>query len=472
MSYLLSLLSLDNWRLKSWQKSSYLYRLVGLLAPLNTGLLLQWSEAIGALLIGTVLIFTPFSFISTDLIVVFLAAIAVYWGMTTLADNKKIAATPIHFLVLLYWFISVLAVALSPVKMSAAVGLAKLTLYLFFFVLAARVMRSSRLTSWVTGIYLLISLLMGAYGVQQQRVGVEPLATWNDPTSVLAQDTRVYSFLGNPNLLAGYLLGAIALSIAAFFVWQRWLPKALAVTILLVNLSCLYFTQCRGAWIGCLALMAVFVVMARYWWDSYLPYWAKKYLLPLAFGAAAAIAIVAFLFVEPLRLRISSIFSGRQDSSNNYRINVWNAVKKMIADYPFLGIGPGNSAFNKMYPLYMDSKYPALSAYSIYLETIVETGFIGFICFLWLLATAISQGIQNFFRYRETQDRRGWWLMAALAGIVGLLVHGFVDTVWYRPEINTIWWLLMAIVASNYQPLTEQKSTPDDTQVDRVVYSE
>jgi putative inorganic carbon (hco3(-)) transporter len=464
MSHILSLLSLEDWKLESWQKSSLLYRLVGLLSAFNTGLLLQWSEAIGALLVSTVLIFTPF--VSTTLAGLLLGTVAAYWMLITIADNKKIAATPIHFILLLYWFIAVIATALSPVKMAALSGLIKLTLYFFFFILAARVLRSSRLTSWVTGIYLLVSLVIGAYGVQQQRVGVEPLATWNDPTSVMAQDTRVYSYLGNPNLLAGYLLGSIALSMAAIFVWQRWLPKILAATILLVDLACLYFTQCRGAWIGCLALLAVFAILLFQWSNKHLPYWAQKNGLKLLFGGASVLLVLAFLFVEPLRLRIMSIFAGRGDSSNNYRINVWEAVRDMIADRPLIGIGPGNEAFNKRYPLFMDSKYPALSAYSIYLETIVETGFIGFGCLLWLLTTTVSQGIQRFSQLCEVEDKRGFWLMAGLAGMAGILVHGFVDTVWYRPEISTVWWLLVAIVASNYQPLkSSEKSISDEDRV-------
>jgi putative inorganic carbon (hco3(-)) transporter len=466
MFYFLSKLSLADWQIQSWQKSSYLYRLVGLLAPWHSSSwLLQWSEGIGALLISTVLIFTPF--VSTSLAGLLLIAVAGYWGMTTLADNKKIAATPIHFLVALYWFIAVLAVAFSPVKKAAFDGLIKLTLYSLFFVLAARILRSSRFTNWITTTFLLVSLVISAYGVRQQFIGVEPLATWNDPTSVLAQETRVYSYLGNPNLLAGYLLAAIALSIAAVFIWQRWLPKILALTMVAVNLSCLYFTGCRGAWIGCLALIAVFLVLSRYWWESYLPRWAQMYLLQLVFGGIGAALLIAIFFVEPLQIRIFSIFAGREDSSNNYRINVWEAVQKMIADRPFLGIGPGNEAFNKRYPLYMKDKYSALSAYSIYLETMVETGFIGFTCFLWLLTTTFTQGVKQFFRLRDLENKQGFWLMAALAGMVGLLVHGFVDTVWYRPEINTLWWLLVAIVASHYQPLNMTESRADDIQIDR-----
>ena len=143
-----------------------------------------------------------------------------------------------------------------------------------------------------------------------------------------------------------------------------------------------------------------------------------------------------------------SIFAGREDSSNNFRINVWEAVFKIIADYPLTGIGPGNEAFNAVYPRYMDPLYPALSAYSIFLEHIVELGYIGFSCFLWLIVVTINHGITQVNRLRKSRGIQGLWVIGAIAAVVGLVVHGMVDTVWYRPPINTLWWFMLAIIAS------------------------
>ncbi|HEY9805841.1 MAG TPA: hypothetical protein V6D04_04690, partial [Candidatus Obscuribacterales bacterium] len=156
-----------------------------------------------------------------------------------------------------------------------------------------------------------------------------------------------------------------------------------------------------------------------------------------------------------------SIFAGRGDSSNNFRINVWAGVIRLIQDHPdnrwlpnyILGVGPGNTVFNKIYPIYMVSpRYSALSAYSIPLEIMVETGVIGLSCFTWLLLTTFTQGWLQLQRLRSIASRDSFWLMGAIASLVGMLVHGLVDTVWYRPQINTLWWLMIAIIASYYVP--------------------
>jgi putative inorganic carbon (HCO3(-)) transporter len=250
--------------------------------------------------------------------------------------------------------------------------------------------------------------------------------------------------------LASYLLPAITLSIAAVFVWRGRLPKALAALMVMINCACLYFTDSRGGWIGMVALSATFLLLLYYWFKDYLsPFWGK-WLLPLVFGSLAGLLFVALLFVEPLRLRVLSIFAGREDSSNNFRMNVWAAVMDMIRDRPLIGIGPGNEAFNKIYPLYMRPRYTALSAYSIILDTAVETGLIGLSCLLWLIVVTVNQGVRQIHRLRVNSDSQGFWLMGAIAAMAGILAHGCFDTVFHRPEVNTLWWLMVAIIASHY----------------------
>lgn len=438
-----------NLQLSQWQDGSYLYRLVGVFRAWRKGSwLLQFSEAIGALLISLVLGLSPF--VSTSLIGILLLACGGYWGILTLSEKQNLGLTPIHLLVLLFWGISTVAVGFSPLKLDAFSGWVIFTLYLLFFALAARVLQSPRILNWVITFLLLVALVVSGYGVRQQFFGVEQLATWNDPTSPLAEDTRVYSYLGNPNLLAGYLLVAVALSLAAVFVWRGWVCKGLALTMVIVNSACLYFTDSRGGWIGMLVLIMTFLLLLRFWFNDYLPPFWQIWLLPLIFGSLAGLLFLGILLVEPLRLRVFSIFAGREDSSNNFRMNVWLAALDMIRDRPLIGIGPGHEVFNQIYPLYMRPNYTALSAYSIFLETAVETGLIGLFSFFGLIIVTFSEGIRVLGSFRARGNTQGFWLIAAVAAMAGMLAHGFVDTVWYRPQIHTLWWLMMALVASQY----------------------
>jgi putative inorganic carbon (HCO3(-)) transporter len=175
----------------------------------------------------------------------------------------------------------------------------------------------------------------------------------------------------------------------------------------------------------------------------------------------AGLLVVAVLGVDAIRIRLLSIFSWRGDSSNNFRINVWYAVLQMIRDHPFFGIGPGHDAFNQMYPRYMESRFSALSAYSIFLENTVEMGLIGLSVFIWLLVNIFGQGIQTIKTFRMQQKIDGLWLAGAIAAMTGLLVQGCFDTVWYRPQVSTLWWLMVGIIAA-YYPHIRQNSNPDN----------
>jgi putative inorganic carbon (HCO3(-)) transporter len=463
-------LTLANLPLSQWQNGSYLLNLAigSLRSWRQSSWLMQWAEPLGFVLLALTFGLGPF--VNNALVGVLMAAGAGFWVLLTVSDDRSIALTPIHLLVLLYWGISTVAAAMSPVKAAAFTGWTKLTLYLLFFALMARILRSARWRSWLIAVFLNVSLIVSFYGVRQWIDKVPPLATWNDPTSIQANVTRVYSFLGNPNLLGSYLLPAIALSAAALFVWKGWATRALAVTMLATNCACLRYTDSRGAWIGFVALLVVFLVLLWYWFSPLMPRFWRTWALPLGLGGLVGALILGVALVEPLRDRVASMFVGRGDSSNNFRISVWTAVIDMIRDRPILGIGPGNTAFNKVYPLYMKPRFTALSAYSVLLEIAVETGIIGLTCFLWLLTATVNQGLLQIKRLRDAQfssynlteesptvnSNQGFWLIGAIATLAGMMAHGLVDTVWYRPEVNMLWWLMVAIIASFYKSSQQQ----------------
>ena len=456
--------TLSSLPLKQYVTTSYLHRfVVGLLSSWRqTSILLRWGDAIAVALLSLVYILAPF--VSNGLVGLLLVACVGFWLLLTLADepapSNATGVTPIHLLVFLYWGIATVATSLSPVKKAAFAGWTKLTLYLLLFALCARLLKSSRIRAWLIAVYLHISLIVSVNGLRQAYFGAKALATWVDPESPLSKTTRVYSYLGNPNLLAGYLLPAVILSFIAIFAWRSWFTKALALTMFIVNGACLVLTYSRGGWIGLVVSFLVLLVLLLYWWSIDMPPFWRTWSLPILLGSLAILFLLAVLFVEPVRERVLSIFAGRGDSSNNFRINVWMAVIEMIKDRPVIGIGPGNSAFNKVYPLYQRPNFTALSAYSVFLEIAVETGLIGFVCFLWLLIVTFNSGLVQLRRLRLQRNIQGLWLIAGIAALAGMLGHGVVDTVWYRPQINTLWWFMVGLVASYWKSLPSPQINP------------
>ncbi len=378
------------------------------------------------------------------------AAVAIAWLMLWLSDRRNEADqsvpiwTAIHLPLISYWAIALVATLLSPVRVAAIDGMVKLTIYMLAFVSMNRMMRLGWRSVFV-GTYLVTALVVCAYALQQWYLGAPELATWTDVTSETAGTTRVYSFLGNPNLLAGYLIPVLPLGAIAAIHWRSWGMKILAAIAAILGAFCITQTQSRGGLLGLAAEGFVLVLLLVYWWGKRLPTW----ILPVTFGGTAGVIALGTILIPTLRKRVGSIF-GTEDSSNAFRVNVWQAVLNMIKAKPILGIGPGNKAFNLVYPLYQRSGYSALGTYSVPLEITVETGIIGVICYSWLIFTIFRQAWIALNRLRSDRNASGLWIIAAVSTIVGMMVHGLVDTVWYRPQVQLLWWLAIAIISSFY----------------------
>ncbi len=430
------------------------FRLISPLQSWREGSRLLSAKFLGGLL---VVLLASLPFLENAQTGVIGAAVAIAWLMMWLSDRRDGEDqtvpiwTPIHLPLISYWAIALLATLISPVRVAAMDGMVKLTIYMLAFVSLSRLMRLGWRNIFIAA-YLISALVASAYGVQQSFLGAPELATWTDPTSEIAGTTRVYSFLGNPNLFAGYLIPALPLGAIAAIYWQSWGMKAIAAITAILGAFCITQSQSRGGLMGLAAESFAIVLLLVYWWGRRLPKWT----LPTVFGSTAGAIALGTILIPTLRKRVGSIF-GTEDSSNAFRVNVWMSVLNMIKAKPILGIGPGNKAFNLIYPQYQRSGYSALGTYSVPLEITVETGIVGVICYSWLIFTIFRQGWIALNRLRSDRDPNGLWIIAAIATLTGMMVHGLVDTVWYRPQVQLLWWLAIALISSFYIAPTVNK---------------
>ena len=372
-----------------------------------------------------------------------IAATGLLWLLWSLINPaERIGA--ISRWVLLYLAIALVSTGFSPVPIAAATGLLKLASYLGVFALM-RTLLERQIIWWDRLLAALLGggLLSSVLALRQLYASTEELAGWADPNSLSAGTIRIYGPLGNPNLLAGYLLPLVPLACIAVLRWRRLSYRLLAaVTALLAGIAIL-FTYSRGGWLGLLAGLALagmlLLLRGTAHWP---PLWRR--LLPLGSLLIGSIVLaLAITQLEPIRTRALSLLAGRGDSSNNFRINVWLAALDMVQDRPWLGIGPGNAAFNSVYPLYQQPKFNALSAYSVPLEILVETGVPGLLACLGLLLGSLQRGLR-------IHGQQGLIAIGSLAAIGGLLTQGITDTIFFRPEVQLIGWFALASLGSSW----------------------
>ena len=342
--------------------------------------------------------------------------------------------------------LAVLATGFSPVPVAAFKGLLKLVSYLGVYALMRQLLAAAPLW-WdrITAALLAGELLTSVIGIRQLYGGPGALARWSDNNSVAEGTVRIYSTLDNPNLLGGYLLPILPLALVALMRWQgRW-PRIFALLSLVLGVVALVLTYSRGAWMGMVAGLGVLVLLLIWRAIRHWPLFWRRTLPLVVLVGGAAVLVVLVTQVEPLRVRVMSMVAGREDSSNNFRINVWMAVLQMIQDRPWIGIGPGNSAFNLIYPLYQQPKFNALSSYSIPLEWLVEAGIPGLLAGVGLFLTGVRTGLAQW----RSQGPLVLPSLAAVAVFVALAIQGLTDTIFFRPEVQLTAFFSLATLAAS-----------------------
>jgi len=366
------------------------------------------------------------------------------WLLWSLCTPPEKISGPSTWL-LIFLGVALLATGFSPVPIAAAKGLLKLLSYLGVYALLLKLLRQQP-AQWDRLLAALLSggLFSSVLALRQLYASTAELATWADPNSISAGTIRIYGPLGNPNLLAGFLVPLLPLAAIAMLRWKGVGSRLFAATTLVLATGSTLLTYSRGGWLGMVAALGVLLLLLLIRSTRHWPLLWRR-VLPLAVLACGALLlVVAAVKLEPIRIRITSLLAGRGDSSNNFRINVWLAAIAMVKDNPWLGIGPGNNAFNSIYPLYQQPKFNALSAYSVPLEILVETGIPGLIASIGLLFSSLRCGLLAL----KLNTPKAQAAVAALAAIAGLLVQGITDTIFFRPEVQLIGWFCLATLAS------------------------
>lgn len=354
----------------------------------------------------------------------------------------------IDMLVLAFAGMNVIATASSYYPIQSLKGLSKMAVYFCsYFLFLSALQKSTAKRSLLTLLPLLgAALAVSAYGLYQYKMGVAPLATWVDPT-VDDHSTRVFSTLKNPNLLAGYLVPLIPLSLSAalvFFLKDGW-KKFLFVPVLgaaaVISVACV-LTGSRGGWIGIAGGVGSLTLTLVYWLWMNKPKFRPVILIALLLSPLVLFGIIHKM--PSLENRIMTMFVGRENSSNSYRMNVWISSFKLFCDNWWLGVGPGNSTFKLIYGIYMKSGFDALGTYCVPLEVAVETGVMGLLAFVAMIVSTMARAHEQFWQSINTAPER-WIKAGAAAGLLGMMMHGLVDTVYYRPQVQLIFWLLLAL---------------------------
>lgn len=413
------------------------------------------DNLIFATIIG-VFIFSTFG--SSDLIG-YVSLITLFLTILKLFVKKgeKLEVNLFEIFLILYFMFVIVSLAGSSLLYLSLKGFLKTFTYLGFYFSVVQYYKNnlSKIPFTIFTIAL-CAASQGIIGIFQNFSQVGEISTWQDVSSINPEDvmTRVYGSITpfNPNLFGGYLVASLPCLFGSFVLGLLDKKYKLAVGFLVLSLITsisLILSGCRGAYIGFLAIMVCFFgFLGKFIWANGKSLFKTIYLSVL--GSIVAFSTCVVLFVSSIRTRVISIFAMRNDSSTSFRLNVYQSAINMVKDNWLFGIGVGNQNFREVYGLYMRTGFDALSAYCIFLEIAVESGIFALLAFIGFVITLIFKGIK--FVLNSSDLKTSALVAISITSVIAVMLHGFVDTVFFRPQIQFVFWTMVAFVSAILNP--------------------
>ena len=306
--------------------------------------------------------------------------------------------------------------------------------FIIFYFVVINTIRTKRAWLALVKIFLASALLVAIYGVIQNFTGVSSTESWIDEEMFTDIKVRVYSFFNNPNVLGEFLVLTIPVMVALVWNKVREEHRTLFGIALIVMAACMIFTWSRGAWLGMLIAVTIFLAVSDKRW--------------VFVGILAVVLIPVALYLSGNSTIVERVMSigNTADTSTAYRVSIWRASMKLLGDFWLPGIGVGSDAYKAVYPVYaLTGADFALHSHNLYLQFWVETGVIGIVSLL-SLALAFLKNTFSASVVKNIKKCDVAKLTVALgAGFIGFMVQGLTDYVWYNYKILMIFWIIIAL---------------------------
>ena len=344
--------------------------------------------------------------------------------------NRRLAWAPTNRYILLYAAIYMAGTLFSVnLRSSLNPGLLTVCFVLFSLVLFNAVDSRNQLDVLLDGV-VLVGAAVAAYGILQYmfRWGYQS-AAWVDSDMFSSIEFRVPSTLDNPNMLGQYLILMVPVGGAKLLSARGWPRRLLYLGCCALMCVCMILTFSRGAWLGLLFAGAVFVVLLN----------PRLILL-----APAALAALWFLLPETVISRFTSI-GDMTDGSTTYRVSIWLGTLDMLKHYWLCGIGPGDEAFNRVYPAFRYNSITAPHSHNLFLQLVCDAGITALAVFLILIFVYFRMMCAALHQEKDWTSRM--YQTAFTGGVCGFLVQAMTDYSFYNYRVLFIFWAYLALGA-------------------------
>lgn len=185
-----------------------------------------------------------------------------------------------------------------------------------------------------------------------------------------------------------------------------------------------------------LAIVARAYLLEASWASGWMPALAALAILLVlrSWRSGLAISLVAFLLLnETGASMLTTLVQGDQYSVET-RTVAWSLLlNNIFPANPLLGLGPANYYYDThLFPFW--GYYISFNSHNQYIDILAQTGLVGMVVFLWLMASLARVGWQTFNR---TGGFSRGYAAAAVAAIGATLLAGMLGD-WFIPFVYNI----------------------------------
>jgi len=369
------------------------------------------------------------SWISTNLLELMIGGLFVIWLVSRIRINQAQFKKTTFFLPVFLIFLGVTLATLFSVDAITSAGIWKgwfIAPLIFFVIIISNLKSKEQVRDILFALFL-------------SGTGVALVAFFYWLNNNLTYDGRLRAFYLSPNYLAMYLSPILILSFYLYSSFKKKISKILLFASSCLLFTVIYLTYSYGAWLGIGgALVFLLIKFFRRWTLK-----NKKHFFYLT-SFFLLLFILAFLCQIP-----SQKFQGLLDFSYpawQSRLVIWQSAGEIIKDHSLIGIGPG--MFQKYYldyqakfPPYLEWAVP--QPHNLFLAFWLQTGLLGLIGLIWLLV--------RFFKSKASKGNLASKLLLniIMAAMLYILIHGLVDTTYWKNDLSIIFWLLIALSYTN-----------------------
>lgn len=359
---------------------------------------------------------------------VLLMVVILAWIAIMATQGRKFADTPINGPILLYLFISFLALVnalvfgnISPftgnpqdISVSILTFLKKIEYFLVFFVVSNTVHTFRHVRQYVA-LMLVACALSAAYALNQ------------GPGMTPAEEIRVAApFDPEPNTYGQYLMFNIVLILSLVFCVRSLFQKLLLFGLLAYTTTAFMLTFSRGSYVALLVSVLLLGIIRE-----------RRIIL----GTVFCIIFSSLLFSQSVISRVQSGFNevqewyqGNADPGGNSfltRVNSFQEGFSVASKNPVLGVGIGNIPLNRI-----EAQLP---------KEALETGFLGLFAFLWVMFS-IAKICWKTIQSSKNEYVKGL-SYGMLFALVAYFVSGFSAVPFTTIRTAEPFWFLCGLVA-------------------------